>query len=162
MYAIFVLKLQVVEASSLSWGTRIKGFIACFAVGILCSLLVRRVPSILPDSPLYSFPFACFSLCRVREQGEGRWGGQLCGSGGRGIAVLTCPVLPLLGYFPAVGAQERTDPLCGVLHLGEHGINWEVTFTFSPFSNLAVYWMIKCPSYLREEGEEGCFVPLRS
>ncbi|XP_071456442.1 vesicle transport protein SFT2B isoform X2 [Marmota flaviventris] len=30
---------EVVEASSLSWGTRVKGFIACFAVGILCSLL---------------------------------------------------------------------------------------------------------------------------
>uniref|UniRef100_A0A8C7CEJ6 Vesicle transport protein n=1 Tax=Neovison vison TaxID=452646 RepID=A0A8C7CEJ6_NEOVI len=32
-------KRQVVEASSLSWGTRIKGFIACFAAGIVCSLL---------------------------------------------------------------------------------------------------------------------------
>nr|XP_045012838.1 vesicle transport protein SFT2B [Jaculus jaculus] len=30
---------EVVEASSLSWDTRIKGFIACFALGILCSLL---------------------------------------------------------------------------------------------------------------------------
>ncbi|XP_023594200.1 vesicle transport protein SFT2B isoform X2 [Trichechus manatus latirostris] len=30
---------EVVEASSLSWGTRIKGFVACFAIGILCSLL---------------------------------------------------------------------------------------------------------------------------
>ncbi|XP_044943702.1 vesicle transport protein SFT2B isoform X2 [Mustela putorius furo] len=30
---------EVVEASSLSWGTRIKGFIACFAAGIVCSLL---------------------------------------------------------------------------------------------------------------------------
>ncbi|XP_033054505.1 vesicle transport protein SFT2B isoform X4 [Trachypithecus francoisi] len=30
---------EVVEASSLSWGTRIKGFIACFAIGILCSVL---------------------------------------------------------------------------------------------------------------------------
>ncbi|XP_049737272.1 vesicle transport protein SFT2B [Elephas maximus indicus] len=30
---------EVVETPSLSWGTRIKGFIACFAVGILCSLL---------------------------------------------------------------------------------------------------------------------------
>lgn len=30
---------EVVEASTLSWGTRIKGFIACFAIGILCSLL---------------------------------------------------------------------------------------------------------------------------
>ncbi|XP_038527372.1 vesicle transport protein SFT2B isoform X1 [Canis lupus baileyi] len=29
----------VVEASSLSWSTRIKGFIACFAAGIVCSLL---------------------------------------------------------------------------------------------------------------------------
>ncbi|KAB0402067.1 hypothetical protein E2I00_003233, partial [Balaenoptera physalus] len=29
----------VVEATSLSSGTRIKGFIACFAAGILCSLL---------------------------------------------------------------------------------------------------------------------------
>lgn len=33
------MKLQVVEASSLSWSTRIKGFIACFALGILCSVL---------------------------------------------------------------------------------------------------------------------------
>nr|XP_028689180.1 vesicle transport protein SFT2B isoform X2 [Macaca mulatta] len=33
------MPFQVVEASSLSWGTRIKGFIACFAIGILCSLL---------------------------------------------------------------------------------------------------------------------------
>lgn len=30
---------EVAEASSLSWGTRVKGFIACFAIGILCSLL---------------------------------------------------------------------------------------------------------------------------
>nr|XP_025859035.1 vesicle transport protein SFT2B [Vulpes vulpes] len=30
---------KVVEASSLSWSTRIKGFIACFATGIVCSLL---------------------------------------------------------------------------------------------------------------------------
>ncbi|TEA29860.1 hypothetical protein DBR06_SOUSAS29510007, partial [Sousa chinensis] len=30
---------QVVEAASLSSSTRIKGFIACFAAGILCSLL---------------------------------------------------------------------------------------------------------------------------
>ncbi|XP_019649151.1 vesicle transport protein SFT2B isoform X3 [Ailuropoda melanoleuca] len=30
---------MVVEASSLSWATRIKGFITCFAAGIVCSLL---------------------------------------------------------------------------------------------------------------------------
>ncbi|XP_006907983.3 vesicle transport protein SFT2B, partial [Pteropus alecto] len=30
---------EVVEASSLSWSTRIKGFAACFVAGIVCSLL---------------------------------------------------------------------------------------------------------------------------
>uniref|UniRef100_A0A8C0P9G1 Vesicle transport protein n=1 Tax=Canis lupus familiaris TaxID=9615 RepID=A0A8C0P9G1_CANLF len=34
-----IANLMVVEASSLSWSTRIKGFIACFAAGIVCSLL---------------------------------------------------------------------------------------------------------------------------
>ncbi|XP_062982972.1 vesicle transport protein SFT2B [Elgaria multicarinata webbii] len=30
---------EVVDASSLSWNTRIKGFIACFGIGVLCSIL---------------------------------------------------------------------------------------------------------------------------
>uniref|UniRef100_A0A671FZX9 Vesicle transport protein n=1 Tax=Rhinolophus ferrumequinum TaxID=59479 RepID=A0A671FZX9_RHIFE len=30
---------EVSEASSLSWNTRIKGFVVCFGTGILCSLL---------------------------------------------------------------------------------------------------------------------------
>ncbi|XP_023375708.1 vesicle transport protein SFT2B isoform X3 [Pteropus vampyrus] len=30
---------EVVEASSLSWSTRVKGFAACFVAGIVCSLL---------------------------------------------------------------------------------------------------------------------------
>ncbi|XP_061860701.1 vesicle transport protein SFT2B isoform X2 [Colius striatus] len=30
---------EVIDATSLSWGTRVKGFIACFAIGCLCSLL---------------------------------------------------------------------------------------------------------------------------
>ncbi|XP_048350759.1 vesicle transport protein SFT2B [Sphaerodactylus townsendi] len=30
---------EVVDASSLSWSTRLKGFIACFAIGVLCSIL---------------------------------------------------------------------------------------------------------------------------
>ncbi|XP_043928023.1 vesicle transport protein SFT2B [Protopterus annectens] len=30
---------EAVDASSLSWGTRVKGFIACFAIGVLCSIL---------------------------------------------------------------------------------------------------------------------------
>ncbi|KAM4795792.1 vesicle transport protein SFT2B-like [Rhinophrynus dorsalis] len=30
---------EVMETSSLSWGTRVKGFIACFAIGVLCSVL---------------------------------------------------------------------------------------------------------------------------
>ncbi|XP_042315218.1 vesicle transport protein SFT2B isoform X1 [Sceloporus undulatus] len=30
---------EVVDASSLSWSTRLKGFIACFTLGVLCSIL---------------------------------------------------------------------------------------------------------------------------
>uniref|UniRef100_A0A8C0HJA3 SFT2 domain containing 2 n=1 Tax=Chelonoidis abingdonii TaxID=106734 RepID=A0A8C0HJA3_CHEAB len=30
---------EIVDATSLSWGTRVKGFIACFALGVLCSVL---------------------------------------------------------------------------------------------------------------------------
>ncbi|XP_020640578.1 vesicle transport protein SFT2B [Pogona vitticeps] len=30
---------EVVDASSLSWSTRLKGFIACFVIGVLCSIL---------------------------------------------------------------------------------------------------------------------------
>uniref|UniRef100_A0A8C5MMM6 Vesicle transport protein n=1 Tax=Leptobrachium leishanense TaxID=445787 RepID=A0A8C5MMM6_9ANUR len=30
---------QVLETSSLSWGTRIKAFLACFCIGVLCSIL---------------------------------------------------------------------------------------------------------------------------
>ncbi|XP_019404387.1 PREDICTED: vesicle transport protein SFT2B isoform X2 [Crocodylus porosus] len=30
---------EVMDATTLSWGTRVKGFIACFAIGILCSIL---------------------------------------------------------------------------------------------------------------------------
>ncbi|NXI42807.1 SFT2B protein, partial [Galbula dea] len=30
---------EVIEGTSLGWGTRVKGFIACFAIGCLCSLL---------------------------------------------------------------------------------------------------------------------------
>ncbi|NXG31415.1 SFT2B protein, partial [Dromaius novaehollandiae] len=30
---------EVIDATSLSWGTRVKGFVACFAIGCLCSVL---------------------------------------------------------------------------------------------------------------------------
>ncbi|KAM7065640.1 vesicle transport protein SFT2B isoform 1-T1 [Acridotheres tristis] len=30
---------EVIDATSLGWGTRVKGFIACFAIGCLCSIL---------------------------------------------------------------------------------------------------------------------------
>ncbi|NXK20418.1 SFT2B protein, partial [Arenaria interpres] len=30
---------EAIDAISLGWGTRVKGFIACFAIGCLCSLL---------------------------------------------------------------------------------------------------------------------------
>lgn len=29
------------EATTLGWGTRVKGFIACFVVGVGCTILVR-------------------------------------------------------------------------------------------------------------------------
>ncbi|XP_049921018.1 vesicle transport protein SFT2B-like isoform X2 [Epinephelus moara] len=29
------------EASTLAWGTRVKGFIVCFVLGVFCSILVR-------------------------------------------------------------------------------------------------------------------------
>ncbi|XP_029789207.1 vesicle transport protein SFT2B [Suricata suricatta] len=48
------LTFQVVEASSLSWGTRIKGFIACFAAGIVCSLLGTMLLWV-PRKGLYLF-----------------------------------------------------------------------------------------------------------
>uniref|UniRef100_A0A8C5UE90 Vesicle transport protein n=1 Tax=Malurus cyaneus samueli TaxID=2593467 RepID=A0A8C5UE90_9PASS len=30
---------EVIDATSLSWSTRVKGFVACFAIGCLCSIL---------------------------------------------------------------------------------------------------------------------------
>ncbi|XP_067897134.1 vesicle transport protein SFT2B-like isoform X2 [Heterodontus francisci] len=30
---------EVIEGTSLGWGTRVKGFLACFAAGIICSIL---------------------------------------------------------------------------------------------------------------------------
>ncbi|NXD54319.1 SFT2B protein, partial [Corvus moneduloides] len=30
---------EVIDSTSLGWGTRVKGFIACFAIGCLCSIL---------------------------------------------------------------------------------------------------------------------------
>uniref|UniRef100_A0A674HB74 Vesicle transport protein n=1 Tax=Taeniopygia guttata TaxID=59729 RepID=A0A674HB74_TAEGU len=35
----FSPRFQVIDATSLGWGTRVKGFIACFAIGCLCSIL---------------------------------------------------------------------------------------------------------------------------
>lgn len=37
--SIFVDLYQVMDAATLSWSTRIKGFIICFVIGILLSLL---------------------------------------------------------------------------------------------------------------------------
>ncbi|NWU74112.1 SFT2B protein, partial [Onychorhynchus coronatus] len=30
---------EVIDSTSLGWGTRVKGFVACFAIGCLCSIL---------------------------------------------------------------------------------------------------------------------------
>lgn len=38
-----IVSPQVLDASTLSFSTRIKWFIICFASGILCSILVRRL-----------------------------------------------------------------------------------------------------------------------
>lgn len=99
---------QVVETSSLSWSTRIKGFAACFVAGIVCSLLVRR-PSPPPGS----------------SRGPGRRRGSSGGEGHRSSAVLTGLCLP--GDSSALGAQEGAVPVRGVLHLWEHRIHWKVT-----------------------------------
>lgn len=44
------LFFQVIDATSLSWGTRVKGFVACFAIGCLCSILVRSFRQVSPIS----------------------------------------------------------------------------------------------------------------
>nr|XP_060626725.1 vesicle transport protein SFT2B isoform X2 [Anolis sagrei ordinatus] len=54
---------EVVDASSLSWSTRLKGFIACFAIGVLCSIL---------KGPQKQF---CW---RDRRHGEGNTWPNLC------------------------------------------------------------------------------------
>jgi hypothetical protein len=33
------LSFQLLDATTLSWETRIKGFIICFVIGVLCSIL---------------------------------------------------------------------------------------------------------------------------
>lgn len=30
------------QASTLSWGTRVKGFLICFVLGVVCSILVSK------------------------------------------------------------------------------------------------------------------------
>ncbi|NXD27997.1 SFT2B protein, partial [Spelaeornis formosus] len=45
---------EVLDSTSLGWGTRVKGFAACFAIGCLCSVLI-----------LPSFTFAFPSSSRL-------------------------------------------------------------------------------------------------
>ncbi|NXB55497.1 SFT2B protein, partial [Struthidea cinerea] len=41
---------EVIDSTSLGWGTRLKGFVACFAIGCLCSILpVNFFPLSLND-----------------------------------------------------------------------------------------------------------------
>lgn len=70
---------QVAEAASLSWGTRIKGFIACFATGVLCSLLVRP-----PSSPARSFLHRSAGVRGERAEGAGGDGPRGLPARGRG------------------------------------------------------------------------------
>uniref|UniRef100_A0AC11E6V8 SFT2 domain containing 2 n=1 Tax=Ovis aries TaxID=9940 RepID=A0AC11E6V8_SHEEP len=56
---------EVVEATSLSSGTRIKGFIACFAAGILCSLLWHNKGLALIFCILQSLALTWYSLSYI-------------------------------------------------------------------------------------------------
>lgn len=38
-FVIYSLSFQLLDSTSLSWETRIKGFIICFVIGVLCSFL---------------------------------------------------------------------------------------------------------------------------
>ena len=42
------ISLQALDASSLSWSTRIKGFCLCFSIGVLCSILGSLVLTLGP------------------------------------------------------------------------------------------------------------------
>ena len=46
---------QALDASSLSWNTRIKGFCICFGLGILCSILGSLVLTLNPLGGLKVF-----------------------------------------------------------------------------------------------------------
>ena len=49
------LSFQALDASSLSWSTRIKGFCLCFGLGILCSILGSLVLTLNPLGGLKVF-----------------------------------------------------------------------------------------------------------
>ncbi|NXO01719.1 SFT2B protein, partial [Rhinopomastus cyanomelas] len=58
----------VVDATSLSWGTRAKGFIACFAIGCLCLLLASCLLW-LPKKGLMLFA-VCYTLGNIASIGS--------------------------------------------------------------------------------------------
>lgn len=51
---ILPLFLQVLDASSLSYSTRLKWFVICFAAGILCSILVSYPLFFLPGGSTFT------------------------------------------------------------------------------------------------------------
>ncbi|MGH0144587.1 UNVERIFIED_CONTAM: hypothetical protein FKN15_036228 [Acipenser sinensis] len=58
--AVFV---EVSDATSLGWGTRVKGFIACFAIGVLCSILWKNKGLAVLFCIMQFFAFACQYPC---------------------------------------------------------------------------------------------------
>lgn len=61
-----VLKQAANQASTLGWGTRMKGFIACFVLGVLCSILVSRHLSPI-ISALLGLSIMCVSVSCVSQ-----------------------------------------------------------------------------------------------
>lgn len=171
MYVIVVLKLQIVEASTLSWGTRIKGFIACFAIGILCSLLVR-FPSI--HCLFLILCFILFLLPTFLFESSLNWMDKV-GVGAVGGKESSC--VPLVGVallcyiHVSCSSPSRVLFCCGCL-----GMNWASLQCFTPWvtwhqlgGNLSLFSFFQ-PCYLLDDkisimfegGEEECFISLRS
>uniref|UniRef100_A0A8C4WZE3 Vesicle transport protein n=1 Tax=Eptatretus burgeri TaxID=7764 RepID=A0A8C4WZE3_EPTBU len=56
---------QISDASTLSWSTRVKGFAACFAFGILCSILGTVFLWFRNGLILFALFYTCGNLCAL-------------------------------------------------------------------------------------------------
>uniref|UniRef100_A0A3P9D037 Vesicle transport protein n=1 Tax=Maylandia zebra TaxID=106582 RepID=A0A3P9D037_9CICH len=97
---------QMNQASTLGWGTRIKGFIACFVVGAACTVLQGVCVLFLPKIGItlfivfYTFGNIC-ALCTMFLMGPMKQLKRMCDKT-RALAttlMLTCLVLTLCAAF---------------------------------------------------------------